>query len=92
MKNLADFKRRIQKGVMLETYNHNLRAEWPARPVSIVQTNSFALATVKTTGDIANSWCDFPKASDFEIIDENTVLIYWGAGERREKILTYKFV
>jgi hypothetical protein len=56
-----------------------------------VQSNSFALATVKPEG-VVNSWCEYPKAKDFEIIDENTAAIYWGEGEKREKILTYKFI
>jgi len=91
MKNLSDFKKRLQVGTKLETYNHNLKASFGVREISIVQSNSFALNTLRN-GEIVQSWCEYPKASDFEIIDNNTALIYWGQGDKREPILTYKFI
>jgi len=91
MKNLSDFKKRLQVGTKLETYNHNLKASFGVRPISVVQTNSFALDTLRD-GEIVQSWCQYPKASDFEIINENEALIYWGENEKRTPILTYKFI
>jgi hypothetical protein len=43
-------------------------------------------------GKMQDSWCEYPTAKDFEIIDTNTAAIYWGEGDSREKILTYKFI
>lgn len=91
MKSLADFKRRIAVGVKLHTFNHN-HGDFGVPPISIVQTNSFALKTTRTDGRTLDSWCHFPKAKDIEFPDADTAVIYWGEGERREKILTYKFV
>ena len=90
MQNLAQFKKRLQVGTKLETI-HACLGNLGVREISIVQSNSFALATNKPEG-IVNSWCEYPKVKDFEIIDENTAAIYWGEGEKREKILTYKFI
>lgn len=90
MKNLAEFKRRLQVGQLVHTFNHNT-GDMGIRPVSIVQSNSFAFKTTKPDGKIVDSWCEYPKAKDFEIVDENTASIYWGEGPRREKILTYTF-
>lgn len=91
MKNLSDFKKRLQVGTKLETYNHHLKSSFGIRKISVVQTNSFALDTIRN-GETVQSWCEYPKASDFEIIDNNTALIYWGSGDKREPILTYKFI
>lgn len=90
MQNLAQFKKKLTVGTKLETIHARL-GSFGIREISIVQSNSFALATMKPEG-IVNSWCEYPKAKDFEIIDENTAAIYWGEGEKREKILTYKFI
>lgn len=91
MKTLADFKRRIQVGVELETI-HAKYGSMGVRPVSIVQSNSFAMKTKKTDGTTSDSWCDYPKAKNFEAVDENTANIYWETKNGRELILTYKFV
>jgi hypothetical protein len=91
MKTLSDFKKRLQVGTKLETYNHNLKTSFGTRTISIVQTNSFALDTLRN-GEIVKSYCEYPKASDFEILDNNTALIYWGSGDKREPILTYTFL
>lgn len=98
MKTLSDFKKRLKIGVLLET-THSHLGSFGIRPVSIVQSNSFALTTTKYGDNETeildgpkNSWCQFPKAKDFEVIDQDTVAIYWGEGKTREKILTYKFV
>lgn len=46
------------------------------RPVSIKQSNSFALKTIKTTGEVTDSWCYYPKASDCKIENNNTLQIF----------------
>jgi hypothetical protein len=90
MKNLADFKRRLKLGCKIET-THARMGSLGIREVSIVQSNSFALKTQRD-GKAIDSWCEYPKAKDIEFLDENTAVIYWGEGERREQILTYKFI
>lgn len=91
MKTLSDFKKRIQLGVELETIHAHM-GSFGTREISKVQTNAFALSTTRTTGEVVDSWCQYPKAKDFEIVDENTANFYWGEGEKRALILTYKFV
>lgn len=92
MKNLSDFKKRLAKGVLLET-THAKMGNLGIRPIERVQSNAFTLLTEKKGASCkVESWCYFPKASDFEILDKDTVLIHWGSGIHRELILTYKFV
>ena len=62
---LADLKRTIAPGVVLEVVSH---PHWEAivgvkRPVSQTRTGSFALATKKNGGTV-DSWIDFGRASD----------------------------
>lgn len=90
MENLSQFKKRLTVGTQLETIHARL-GSFGVRKISIVQSNSFALETLRE-GKQVNSWCEYPKAKDFEIIDENTAAIYWGEDAKREKILTYKFI
>ncbi len=90
MKTLSDFKKRLTVGANLETIHAKL-GSFGVRKVAIVQSNSFALETVRED-KVINSWCEYPKATNFEIVDENTAKIFWGEGERREHILTYKFI
>lgn len=90
MRNLSDFKKRLKLGVELEMVHAKL-GSLGIRPISIVQSNSFALATKKADG-IVNSWCEFPKASNFEVSDSNTAKIFWGEGVNRQHILTYTFI
>ena len=111
MKTLSDFKKRLKVGVLLSTIFHhefNGRDEkgepkfkdkdLGIRPVSIVQSNSFALKTKKADGSETNSWCAYPKASNCKILDENTIQILEEDYRVREgekpliPILTYKFV
>ena len=47
MKTLADFKRKIQLGVKIDTYNHFTKKEMGIREISIVQSKLFAIATLK---------------------------------------------
>jgi hypothetical protein len=90
MKTLSDFKKRLSPGVKLAT-EHAKFGQLGVREVSRVQTNAFTLLTDKN-GEMVESWCYFPKASEFEVLDKDTALIYWGSGSGRELILTYKFV
>lgn len=90
MKNLTQFKKRLVVGQILETI-HAKFGSYGERPVSIVQSNAFALKTIRANGEVIDSWCDYPKAKDIEFPNENTAVIYWGEGDKREKILTYIF-
>lgn len=100
MKNLSQFKKRIQVGIELETI-HVRMGSYGIRKVTKVQTNGMYLESKIKNGrittdndydEIANSWIDFPSAKDFEIVDEDTCRVYWGEGDAREHVLTYKFV
>lgn len=92
MKTLADFKRRIQLGVKIEAiYASGL--ELPPREVTIKQTNSFALKTIKTNGEVVDSWMHYPKASMIEFPSPNEATIFWDTRDGgREECLTYKFL
>ena len=90
MKNLSDFKKRLSIGTQLETIHAKL-GSFGVRKVSIVQSNSFALETIREDKTV-NSWCEYPKASNIEIVNQNEVNIFWGEGAKRELILTYKFI
>lgn len=90
MKTISDFKKRLSLGVKLDT-EHAKLGQLGVREIARVQTNAFTLLTEKN-GEMVESWCYFPKASDFEVLDKDTALIYWGSGVHKELILTYKFV
>ena len=101
MKNVAQFKKRLVVGQKLHcirfaTSGKNQMTvpdtDLGIRPLSIVQSNSFALETTKENGEKTNSWCEIPKASQCEFPNENTIIIYWGEGANRSKILQYTFV
>lgn len=115
MKNLSDFKKRIAKGVKLHTTFHQatngrdetgqlilIDEDKGIREVNIVQSNSFTLLTPKKDDPsvLTDSWCSYPKTSEFKVIDDNTVLIltpdFRGSGKYEDKplipVLTYKFV
>lgn len=90
MKTLSDFKKRLKVGTQIETMHAHL-GSFGIRKVSKVQTNSFALETLRDN-KIVDSWCEYPKSKDFEIVNENTAKIFWGEGAKREHILTYTFL
>ena len=132
MKSLSDFKKRLKIGVKIHTIWHTASdgrdengvlkfkdEDRGTREVSIVQTNSFALKTLKKTPipskgmtrqpdgtnvynefeeKLTDSWCQYPKASEVKIIDEDTIQIFGPDFRLREgekpliPILTYKFV
>lgn len=106
MKTLSDFKKRLTVGTKLEAIHHfNFEGRMPdgtpiygdknlgTREVSIVQSNSFALKTTRTTGEIVDSWCQYPKAKQVMFKDSDTITIL---EEQRDgkivPVLTYKFV
>ena len=104
MKTIADFKRRIVSGAMVHgiryTYPNGLDAEpvsndLGTRPVSIVQTNSFAFKTTRSdNGKVVDSWCSCPK-KDFAIFypdDPNKITILEEMRGTVKPILTYKFI
>lgn len=87
MKTVADFKRRIVKGVRIHTIYHQASKGRDAngvimlgdedrgiRPVNIVQTNSFTLMTEKE-GKQVDSWMNYPKAKEVIFSNSNSVQI-----------------
>jgi hypothetical protein len=90
MKTLADFKKRIQTGVVVETYNHNLKRNFGQRQINLVQSNACTFLT-SVEGKLVDSWLYYPKAKDIEFEGENIAYIYWGEGLKREKVLTLTF-
>ena len=77
MKNISQFKKALKVGVMLKATHHTTfngrdekgkviykDSDLGTRKVSIVQTNSFACSTTKSDGEIVDSWCAYPKASE----------------------------
>ena len=97
IQNVAQFKKALQIGVMLKAVHHQAFAgrdedgkviykeeSLGVRPVSIVQTNSFALATEKVKDGVkslVDSWCDYPKAKESKI--ENGVLTIYVKDTRK---------
>lgn len=88
-KSLSEFKRVLHVGASVNNIFHHAilgrgedgkaiygELDRGSRPVSIVQTNAFALKTEKSDGSIADSWCYFPKASNCEVVNNNTLIIY----------------
>jgi len=88
IKSLADFKKLLIIGAKVHCIFHqsfNGRDENKnciykdedkgTRPVSIKQTNSFALKTTKTDGEEVNSWCSYPKASECIIKDNQLTIL-----------------
>lgn len=88
IKTVSDFKKALQIGVQVHSVFHmafNGRDEAGkviykdedkgVRPVSIKQTNSFALKTLRTDGKICDSWCDYPKASMCKIEDNKVIIL-----------------
>lgn len=98
MNTIADFKRRMILGAKVssilyylnkETKGFYIQKDYGIREVSKVQSNSFAIKTDKYGNgtEWVDSWCEWPKKDNFEIIDNNTVKINFGGG-----YLTYSFL
>jgi len=106
MNSIAEFKRRLQVGVKLATIMHKANfagrdendkavytpKEIPEREVSIVQSNSFALKTIKTTGEVVDSWCMYPKKAETEFNGNEVIIYETDRDGTRAPILTYKFI
>lgn len=96
MKTVADFKRKMVKGAAVHTllyWNDNngkpkLQRDFGTRKVTIVQSNSFALETTQPgKPEPVDSWCEWPKKTEFKPIDENKAEIYFQGGK-----LIYEFI
>lgn len=105
MKTIADFKRAMVLGTLVHCTFHCARKgrdpetgqviygdeDKGIRPVSIVQSNSFALKTTKTDGTIVDSWCQWPKRDDVQFLNDGSVVIFEHDRDRgRIPVLTYK--
>ena len=106
MKTIADFKRALQIGKKVHAINHMTFAgrdekanavytdkDLGVREVSIVQSNSFAFKTVRATGEVVNSWCNYPKSKEIVYNHEKSITIF--EEQRNGKmipILTYTFI
>lgn len=106
MKNLTQFKNRIQVGVRIKGTSHMAFVgrshdnspifgdkDLGIREVSIKQSNAFALKTTRNDGSIVDSWCDYPKASRcrFNGPDSITIIEEQENGEIKP-VLTYEFI
>jgi hypothetical protein len=96
MKTLADLKRKIIVGTKLQL--EHLESAWapPIREVCFVGSTKFGCKTINNKGEIVTSYVDFPKASDLEIIDDNT-FIFWAlwfkdGKEQRIPLLKYTII
>jgi hypothetical protein len=111
MKTIADFKRKLTIGAKIHTTFHQAFAgrsesgeyllkdeDKGIREVSIVQSNSFALKTIKTDGSIVDSWCNYPKKDEAVFLSDNSIQILAPDFRIRNNesvlipILTYTFV
>ena len=84
MKTLLDFKKRVVVGAAMETVSQRL-GKVLNRVVTERTENSFALSRPNNETD---SWFDFPKEKELEILDENTVAVQ----KNGEFILKFKFL
>ena len=104
MKTLADFKRRLIKGVVVEKTYHlqgklivhgNLSATTMEAPpktikqrVKFAQSASVGFELLEGPKTGDTTWLYYPKAKDFRAVDENTAEIW----EDDTLILTYRFI
>ena len=89
-KSFAEFKRLLSVGTkvhgilhVFHTRDENGKSivcekDYGIRKISIAQSNSFALTTVKTDGNVTDSWCHHPKASNVKIINDEKLQIFEG--------------
>lgn len=88
--NLSQFKKSLKVGMMVHCYHHHY-GDMGIRPLVRVQSNAFALKTVRTTGEEVESWCQFPKASECDF-NENSMTINCCDCGGREPWLTYSLL
>lgn len=91
IKNMADLKRAMIVGTKVHT-QHADTGDMGIREVSISQSNSFAFKTVKTTGEVVNSWCDYGKAGRWVFNGTNVCQITREVNGKPQVILTYTFI
>lgn len=93
MKTVADFKRRLVVGAKLHAVRHTDNdRDLGIREVSIVQSRSFALSTTKTTGEVTDSWCEYPKTIDCTFTEDSMTIWFSPPGKEPVKLLTYSFI
>jgi len=73
MKTLAELKRTLKPGMLLDL--EHLQSGWKPGPRKIVTINTvgFTLETIKPDGTITKSHSDWPKASYFEAIESGFI-------------------
>lgn len=100
MKTLAELKRNIAD-YELSLKENSWFKQVPAfqkawRPVATVQSNSFSLLTDKGDSQPSESWCDFPKASELQLIplsneqDLHCMIIKRDCGDKLPHIMIYE--
>ena len=82
--NLATFKRRLQKGTKVHLTNHVKADLTRETVVNLTQTNGLYF-----DNEGKNSWFEFPKASEYKEVDDNTSEIYF---KDRKLFLTVKIL
>lgn len=110
MKNLSEFKKSLKIGTKIHTVYHcesNGRDEKGQlifmdkdrgiREVSVVQSNAFALKTVKSDGSTHDSFCQYPKAADVVINQDGSITIMEEDYRRKDEkikmpVLTFKII
>lgn len=106
MKTLAEFKRLVKVGTLIQAIHHLNFAgrdeqgnviyndkDMGTRPVSIVQSNAIALTTVKSDGTTVDSWFHYPKASECRFNEDGSFTYMEAQGNGKAvPCLTYKIV
>jgi hypothetical protein len=93
MKTVADFKRKMVVGAKVSTQLfwmndgqlHQVN-DIKDRTVTIHQSNSFAISMLKD-GKEVDSWCNWPKKSEFTPLSENKAQVDFDGGR-----LIYEFI
>lgn len=104
MKTLADFKRKIQVGVQLNTWYHKQPVNRDidgtiiydtvflgTAPVVKVQSTKFAIERIRN-GEKVESWIDFPKASECVVYENSIEIFEYDSNDNKSLVLTYQFV
>lgn len=94
MRTLADFKRAIEVGTKWEGFNYLYNRSMGVREVSKVKSGKFSFRTIRESGEIVDSWMDFPKASEIEFKEGDMVTIYYidSYTKERKPMMSYKKV
>jgi len=91
MKTFADFNRRIALGVRLLTVRNTYRPELDGkeREVTRVQTNGFWW---RVRDDSRESFTRYPKATETEIVDTNTIRFGLGYLKGADQYVELRFI